>query len=353
MLTRTAVIRHRSILGNIFNQFPFTTERTERIEPYIRAPWWTLRVEIKVATDKKSAKKLHDRLISQSAGGTINIYTDGSGINERIGAASYNKSFNQVLHQHLGHQTHYNVYGAELTAINLGISQLRNHRDKSYIFTDSQTACASLQKPRRQSGQSIIAPILDQIDHNPTLQRKLTIVWIPGHMDIDGNERADMEAKHAAMTSTAGDTFKYSPLKSCRVQQIKAMAKKQWSKEWLENTKTAHHLRRIQTKQGTKIYNNMVNRASCAQLAQLRTGHCGLNKYLHRFGKRDSPTCGCGHGVETVEHFLLECRKYCGPRKELRKRVGWGRMKTRILLGDTKILKHTMAYIKATKRIEM
>src|SRR2546430_12102531 len=30
--------------------------------------WWTLRVEIKVATDKKSAKKLHDRLISQSAG---------------------------------------------------------------------------------------------------------------------------------------------------------------------------------------------------------------------------------------------------------------------------------------------
>ena len=79
-------------------------------------------------------------------------------------------------------------------------------------------------------------------------------------------------------------------------------------------TKTSHHLRRITTKQGVKtgrrLYNNLPNRTSCAHAVQLRTGHCGLNDYLHRFGKKDSPTCECGHGKETVEHYLLECPNY-------------------------------------------
>src|SRR6266516_1263810 len=58
------------------------------------------------------------------------------------------------------------------------------------------------------------------------------------------------------------------------------------------------------------------------QLAQLRTGHCGLNYYLWRFKKEDSAECmSCGYEKETVEHFLTECPSFWEERRELRKKV--------------------------------
>ena len=47
--------------------------------------------------------------------------TDGSGINDQIGA-TYNKNFNQVEYQHIGQQIQYNVYGTELCAVQITIA---------------------------------------------------------------------------------------------------------------------------------------------------------------------------------------------------------------------------------------
>ena len=89
-----------------------------------------------------------------------------------------------------------------------------------------------------------------------------------------------------------------------------------------------------------------------AMISQLRTGHCGLNYYLHRFGKKNPPYCECGNGKETVEHYLLECRRYNEQRKTLRKEVRTGRLTIEKLLGQPQTIKHTMEYIKATGRLE-
>jgi hypothetical protein len=67
---------------------------------------------------------------------------------------------------------------------------------------------------------------------------------------------------------------------------------------------------------------------------RIRIGHCGLNNYLYRFGKSNSPCCNCGYGKETVEHFILECPNYRMQRKELRKMVGIWKMRIDKLLGD-------------------
>jgi len=40
------------------------------------------------------------------------------------------------------------------------------------------------------------------------------------------------------------------------------------------------------------------------------------------------------------------------PRKKLRKKVGTGKMKAGILLGDLAMIKHRMAFIKETRRLE-
>jgi len=107
---------------------------------------------------------------------------------------------------------------------------------------------------------------------------------------------------------------KYKPLKSARARYIKAAAKEQWHTIWSKNTKTAASLKRITratyTKAGPALYNEIADRNWAAKIVQLRTGHCRLNRYLHRFGLKNSPYCQCGYGKETVEHYLLECRNY-------------------------------------------
>ena len=42
-----------------------------------------------------------------------------------------------------------------------------------------------------------------------------------------------------------------------------------------------------------------------------------LNKYLHRFGKLDSPLCHTCNEAEDVEHYLMRCRSYTQQRNKL------------------------------------
>ena len=68
---------------------------------------------------------------------------------------------------------------------------------------------------------------------------EIKIIWIPGHMEIEGNEHADAEAKKAATDITLRQRHNYKPLKSAHARSIKALAKKQWHTAWSKNTKTA------------------------------------------------------------------------------------------------------------------
>jgi hypothetical protein len=48
----------------------------------------------------------------------------------------------------------------------------------------------------------------------------------------------------------------------------------------------------------------------------------------------------------------MECQNYKEQREVLRKNVGFGRMKPYEILGNVKMIKQAMEYIKATKRLE-
>ena len=128
----------------------------------------------------------------------------------------------------------------------------------------------------------------------------------------------------------------YRLLKSARARYIKAAAKKQWQRAWSENIKTAATLRRItkgkHAKTGPTLYNKIENKNGAAKIAQLRTGHCGLNRYLYHFGIKNFPCCQCGYGKETVEHYLLECRNYREQRKKLRREARTGKMRVEITI---------------------
>jgi hypothetical protein len=83
--------------------------------------------------------------------------------------------------QHIGSETQYNIFAAELTAMCLSASIAQDDICKKWdIYTDSQAAIQAVIKPGRQSGQSIIKEFFDSID--AIMDEKphflITITWI-------------------------------------------------------------------------------------------------------------------------------------------------------------------------------
>jgi ribonuclease HI len=226
MRTRTANVRHRSNLENALQQFSILTEAIETIGPFIRPPWRTPKAAVQIGISKEEAKMAHARLCKKP--GIEGIYTDGSGIEGKIGAAVHRPEVNEASRQHLGSGMEYNVFSAELTAMCLSAAIVQENKEHHAwnIYTDSQAAIQAVDRPFRQSGQSIIKEFIDIIDsavrENPELQVVLT--WVLGHCEIERNEIADMEAKKAVTDSTATKPFHHKPLRSARVQSIKADA---------------------------------------------------------------------------------------------------------------------------------
>ena len=100
------------------------------------------------------------------------------------------------------------------------------------------------------------------------------------------------------------------------------------------------------------IYASISNRKHIAWIARLRTGHCSLNKYLHRFNITDDPRCECGKGQESVTHYLLTCEQFKEARNKLREIVGVAGMRVRKLLGDPKLIRAIIGYVQDTNRFE-
>jgi len=88
------------------------------------------KITLQLETSKESAKQLHNQLRANSPCQPMRIYTDGSGIANKIGAATFNPTTNEVDHQHLGSDEHFNVYAGELTAIHIAVSHGTTNQPK-------------------------------------------------------------------------------------------------------------------------------------------------------------------------------------------------------------------------------
>src|SRR5579859_2960008 len=353
--TRSQSKVHITTLEYITRTFPqYNSSTIETIHPYPKPPWWNPPFMVNICGDKKAAKKLHDDTIHSP--GTICVYTDGSGIDGHIGAAAYSPTISAIKHQYLGAETEYNIYVAEATAIKLAadiVQESGNTYEKCVIYFDSQAAAKGLMKPNRQSGQQILISVLEKIETVKALIPNIALVWIPGHMNIAGNEKANKAARDAAKSKTPDVNFIHKPLKSSRSNIINQTTKRDWLNAWKNGKDNAKQLRRITTKvqdqESKKLYNSIANRISLAQLARLRTGHCSLNQYLHRFGIEESPLCECGNGaIENVEHYLLHCPRYDRQRSKLRKKVGIGGMRIEKLLSYPEFINSALEFVKET-----
>jgi hypothetical protein len=51
------------------------------------------------------------------------------------------------------------------------------------------------------------------------------------------------------------------------------------------------------------------------------TGHGNIQAYLHRLKTIVSPECPCKHGIQTVDHLILQCNRLKNERETLKTSV--------------------------------
>jgi len=227
--------------------------------------------------------------------------------------------------------------------------------------------------------------------------------WVPGHLDVEGNKLADVEAKAGAkaeeqvkeLTETAraaeakakrayeatervleaeetretserrekgeGGTPIFS--KSCWGLEglgkattalraaHKAVVSQDWASQWA-SAPTGAALRLIdRAPPGPRVarLRDGLPRSLASLLTQLRTDRSHLHAALHKTGVHPTGLCDCGR-PETRHHFLFSCPLHRRARQQLQADVGAEGFDICSLLSNPRCIPHTLRYVTATDR---
>ncbi len=109
--------------------------------------------------------------------------------------------------------SHMKVFDAELFAIEkafkLVLNQISLFTKDIWIFSDSQAAIKRVQKSDLKAGQTQVLAIESWAAKIKTRhQVNIHLNWIPGHMNITGNEKADQAARRGTeLQKTCADKY--------------------------------------------------------------------------------------------------------------------------------------------------
>jgi hypothetical protein len=147
----------------------------------------------------------------------------------------------------------------------------------------------------------------------PQNQSEITVVWIPGHQNIKGNEQADRLAKEA-LTNREVETV-FTPGRREAFEYIERIINEEWQNMW-KNEQTGSFFRKINPTISNKLSYTNGNRKKEIVITRLRLGKNQLNSYMKQINLHENGLCGDCNQPETTEHYLIEC-----PASEMRKKL--------------------------------
>ncbi|GBM77354.1 hypothetical protein AVEN_52724-1 [Araneus ventricosus] len=120
---------------------------------------------------------------------SLSIYTDGSKIDGKVGAAFHVIEGNSTVDFQFRLEDHNSVFQAELSALHQALiwKNANRHLQTCDIFTDSMSALKVLQK--HQPRNNLVEEVKAIIDESVSLH------WVKAHIGIEGNESVDKAAK--------------------------------------------------------------------------------------------------------------------------------------------------------------
>ena len=359
--------KHPSPIHNILHTSKIKPHSIEQIDFRPRHPCWKPPLTIEISPTRDEACQA-----DRDSEADVRIYTDGSGKDEKIGASAilyYGFRTLRTARFHLGSRRKHTVFEGEAIGQLLGLKLLRNtnlnlNGVDVTLGVDSHAAIKRHKVRFKASADYIFKEIQrmasDLKARYPRM--RLGVRWTPGHVGIDGNEVADVEAKKAAEGRANNTNCHFGILKhplpisrSAHLQQLREEDLAQY-RQGFQNGPRSHRTVVYDTSMPSSKYRKLtytLHRRFVSLLTQLRTNHIPLQAYLHRFKLVDSPICqNCQSAPETVAHFLFFCTKYTAQRDTLHGHLNEGRYLDHSILGNKKLLPALFRFIRDTNRFE-
>ena len=248
----------------------------------------------------------------------LRIYTDGSIMENSASAAVWIPKFEHSENWKMNMGTARNIMGAELTALNNAMTWLAIHSEileckNVVLLTDSMSSIQAMKKYFPPSHAFIINALKTKYIDLTAEGFDITIQYVPAHIGIPGNEKADELAKlgHAKQETQF-------PLDKTEIKiKIKEKMMNTWNQRYETEINDDLHLGKIKRDIKNWPWARNKCRRTEAALCRLRIGHVGLNKHLNRFELSNTPLCQRCNTDETTDHFLLHCQNHRAERRKM------------------------------------
>ncbi|GBM92537.1 hypothetical protein AVEN_177965-1 [Araneus ventricosus] len=233
------------------------------------------------------------------SGEEIEIYTDGSKINDQVGAAIVVFYYNaEIFNRTIRLSDFATVYQAEVTGIQMALEFISTIGpwNKINLYTDSLSVLEAL-NTFKTSKQEILAIKNDILEMSK--EKSITLHWIPAHTGIQGNETADSYAKKAT-TKPYIEKIPKKPFKQLK-NAISNVQIQIWQERWASSTtKNGRHTEKLipTVSIHTKKFSHFI--------AQFLSGHGRFPAYFVRFGRSLNIKCPCGAVGDTL-HYVENC----------------------------------------------
>ena len=275
------------------------------ITPGPSPPWKTTKLLFEqVALEKKkneySGEELRDLAMDkiQSIEAEYRLYTDGStdGNQEKGGAGlSIMNGADEIIEEAcFPAGALCSSFAAECMAMSKALDWIQQHPTTCVIISDSMSMLQALKSNDWKNCDHLVREIKDKLDK---IDSKTTLLWVPSHCDIPGNERAD----HLANQGTKMDQ------KEIEISEkiVKARIRRRKWEVHHDRAKSIYQDRRKPKYEMEKNWPRKIR----TLYNRLRTGHAKeLAYYRYLIEKEDHPECQCGEEKETTEHILCRCK---------------------------------------------
>ncbi len=236
--------------------------------------------------------------LSDSFIGYTHIFTDGSKDGDKTSAAFVCPSFE--FSKRLPNKA--SIFTAELEALASALRYIKHAitNTKFVIFCDSKSVLQAITSKWDHPTVQIIMKFLVFIH---SIHKTVIFCWIPSHVGIIGNEKADAAAKAALVKDITDCLISYTDSR----QYIGQFVRDLWQTEWdLAVNNKLHAIKPLIGEQPS-AYRSV--RRDEVVLCRLKVGHTYLT-HSHLLRGEPPPQCDTCQCRLTVSHILLDCREY-------------------------------------------
>ena len=236
----------------------------------------------------------------------LHIYTDGSK-NEKgqVGTGIHAAHITEKeLAYNLPNQT--SIFTAELAAIRKALQLHQNCTNENVvIFSDSLSALQAIQNKSDKNRQELLHQIYSAYNTLTKSKNVIYFVWVPSHIGLLGNEKADQSAK-AGLSHHNKIDIPYS--KTEVKSTIHSITTKKYNKSFRKWQHSQYY--KIQPNKITKVHNYHTLRKLDIVITRLRLNSIRNNVYLHKIGKAPNNLCNHCKIKDTIQHILFDCKLY-------------------------------------------